>query len=98
MSMIILSIIAAAAGPAADTSEPLASGHWPRVVAEARRMDVPAITLERAIKAPQMKHWARHTKRYCYPLDKIEPGSSRMVCRTRSDWQALGLDPIDESI
>lgn len=50
--------------------------------------------LVRALSAPETPEAHRRGVRLCAHDTLSRPGEVRRVCRTRSDWRRLGVDPI----
>lgn len=91
MSIIFLAALAATSAiPAGDST--IGHADWAKVAAAARRMELPANTLYQAITTREAPRRDPRQTRFCVRRDEIVPGKTGMVCRTQSQWTALGID------
>ena len=94
MSLYLVLIASAGAATATPPPAPDASTRWQRFAAAARAMNVPTTHLYDAFAS--VRHDTRsRALRYCFKDALTDSDAPRAVCRTRSYWQAYGIDPID---
>lgn len=91
MSFIILAALAATSVVPVDGST-IDRADWHTVAAAARRMELPANTLYEALTTREAPRRDQRQIRFCVRRDDIVPGKTGMVCRTQSQWTALGID------
>lgn len=91
-----MSLILALALSAAPAVTPAPNDQrWKRVVAAAHQMDVPTPRLYEALSRTPARHRTARPL-YCF-MDRVsDPTTPVKLCRTRADWQALGLEPVAE--
>lgn len=91
MSVFVWAALAmATASPA--TSAPVNSQDRADIVQAARRMQVSSSALYAALSAPQKPRRNLNEARYCLPLNEVIRDRRGMVCRTRHEWSAFGLE------
>lgn len=89
--MMLAALIAMAPGPH-RSNEMLTT-----IEAEASRLGVPPLRLERALSLPERaRPRPRSGPLYCLDETLTEPGEVRRVCRSRADWAELGFEPVGE--
>ena len=95
MTILLLAALSVATVTSIDDA---AIGHedWHAVATAARRMELPATTLYDAMTARVAPRRDPSERRFCVRRQDIVPAKSGMVCRTRAQWTALGID-IDAS-
>lgn len=65
---------------------------WRHVVAAARRADMASVDLYRALTAPVAPRRSADEARLCIRSSDIVPTKPGLVCRTRNQWTALGIE------
>ena len=91
MSIIVLAAAALSAA-VPTTHATIGRSDWPNVAAAARRMEMPAGILYRALTAPQAPRRLPGEVRYCVPQSLVAQDKPGLVCRNESQWAALGID------
>ncbi len=90
MSITLIAALALAATPAVPAST-ISAQDRPAVAAAARRMNVPARSLYRAMTARVLPRTPGGEIRYCVARSRVVSGKQGAVCRTRSQWAGFGL-------
>lgn len=92
MSLIVIfaALSATTASPGAD--DKIGRADWDRVAAAARRLEIPANTLYRALTVREAPRSRARDARLCVRRDDFVVGKTGMVCRTQTQWAALGID------